>query len=493
MRIYDVAFYIAIFFLFGMLLGSFFGNEIFLVCILTLCISVFCFFFTQHQFMEKTGAGCQHNYLAFTSIALLAGFFYLSWYASFAFQITAPFSEQLRAEGFVANVAIRENSQALILKLRKPLYGRIQIVTSRYPEFRYGDIVSFEGEIEKPEGEFEGYYLSNRIAGVAVFPKIERIAENKGLRILSALFGFQERFLDGLRRTLPADEASFAGGLVVGNRSSPVSSTLREDLQKSGTSHLVALSGYNITIIIKSLMVALGLASFTRRFRFPLALIIVAFFVLMVGAQASIVRAALMGVIILLASESERLYSARNAIALTAFFMALWNPFVLAYDIGFQLSFAALLGIIYLKPAIERLLHMSRAKGFFSWREHMITTVSAQFAVLPLLLFHFESFSVAGFFTNVLILPVIPHTMFLSFITGVAGFVSGVLASSIGFLLHAILTYELTIIQFFAKIEFLRYNGGGGIAFVIVSYVLIVLFVARMMKKEKTSYAAVQA
>ena len=279
----------------------------------------------------------------------------------------------------------------------------------------------------------------------------------------------------------------------MGNRSSPVSSTLREDLQKSGTSHLVALSGYNITIIIKSLMVALGLASFTRRFRFPLALIIVAFFVLMVGAQASIVRAALMGVIILLASESERLYSARNAIALTAFFMALWNPFVLAYDIGFQLSFAALLGIIYLKPAIERLLHMSRAKGFFSWREHMITTVSAQFAVLPLLLFHFESFSVAGFFTNVLILPVIPHTMFLSFITGVAGFVSGVLASSIGFLLHAILTYELTIIQFFAKIEFLRYNGGGGIAFVIVSYVLIVLFVARMMKKEKTSYAAVQA
>ncbi len=476
MRIYDVAFWVAFFFLCGAFLADVFQNEVLFVVLLFACVFCACLFL-------------KNRFLAFTSVSLLIGFFYVSWYSSFAFQTNISFGEKVEAEGFVANVAIRENSQALTVKLRDPFHGRIQIVTSRYPEFRYGDMISFEGDIEKPEDEFEGYYLSNRIAGVSVFPKIERVADGKGSRIVGTLFAFQERFLDGLRKTLPADEASFAGGLIVGNRSSPVSQTLRENLQKSGTSHLVALSGYNITIIIKSLMVVLGLASCTRRFRFPLALIIVAFFVVMVGAQASIVRAALMGVIVLLASESERLYSARNAITLTAFFMALSNPFVLAYDIGFQLSFAALLGIVYLKPALERLLHLSRAPGIFSWKEHAMTTISAQLAVLPLLIFRFENFSGAGFLSNLLILPLIPFTMLLSFVTGVAGFLSRVLASSIGFLLHAVLTYELAVIQFFAKIEFLEYNGGGGIAFVLIYYIFAVFFVSRIMRKAETSYA----
>ena len=114
-------------------------------------------------------------------------------------------------------------------------------------------------------------------------------------------------------------------------------------------------------------------------------------FVVMTGGGASIVRAAIVGVLAYLAPLLGRVYAPRNGIVFAALFMTLENPNVLVYDLGFQLSFLALLGIIYLKPAIQKITGFGLEKGIFNWRDHLLTTASAQIMVAPILI---RSFSI---------------------------------------------------------------------------------------------------
>ena len=172
-------------------------------------------------------------------------------------------------------------------------------------------------------------------------------------------------------------------------------------MSKSGTTHLVALSGYNITILVKIIAGTLAFILSRRKALLGTILAIIAF-VIMAGAEASVIRAAIMGSIAAIAPFVGRLYAPRNAIAAAALGMALWNPNILAYDVGFQLSFLALIGIIYMKPALETLFKIQN-KGFLNWKENLATTASAQIMVTPLLIGTFGSISATSLISNLLI------------------------------------------------------------------------------------------
>jgi competence protein ComEC len=221
---------------------------------------------------------------------------------------------------------------------------------------------------------------------------------------------------------------------------------------------LVALSGYNVTIIVQAVtflfaFLLFGLAR-SRLLVFILSTFAILGFVIMTGAEASVVRAAIMAGIVLLANQVNRVYSFRNAVTFAALFMVLVNPKVLVFDIGFQLSFAALLGIVYLKPAIAKFFKAKPTPGFLSWREHLLTTISAQMAVLPILLGSFGFFSPIAFITNVLILTAVPMTMALGFLTAGLNLISYYFAQVSGWLVNVFLSYEIGIINIFSEIKF---------------------------------------
>jgi len=109
----------------------------------------------------------------------------------------------------------------------------------------------------------------------------------------------------------------------------------------------------------------------------------------MAGAEASVVRAAIMGFLVLLAKEAGRMYSFRNAVTFAAAGMAVFDPTILVFDIGFQLSFVSLLGITHLEPALKRFF--GERGSFLGWRENALTTLSAQLAVAPILIQNFGS------------------------------------------------------------------------------------------------------
>lgn len=332
----------------------------------------------------------------------------------------------LKSEGIVIETKQKINHQELILD------NKIKIITARYPKYKYGDRIMAAGDIKKSKSPF--------LNGVVSYPKIELLGENQGNIIKAQLLKWRLAFEDNIKRVLPHDKAVFLSGLTVGNVSE-ISKEFNERLKASGTTHLVALSGYNISIVLNFL----GWLGF-----WPSILLVIAF-VVMTGAEASLVRAAIMGIILLVAQRHQRLHSVRNAIIFAALVMVLFDPKILVFDVGFQLSFLAILGMVYLKPALEARFSWPTKKIWGGWlRKNFWITFSAQVAVLPLLVLRFGQFNPFSLLANLLVAEAIPYTMALGFLTGVLGFFSYQLSLAAAWTANILLTYEILVINFFA-------------------------------------------
>jgi competence protein ComEC len=214
---------------------------------------------------------------------------------------------------------------------------------------------------------------------------------------------------------------------------------------------LVALSGYNIAIIVVCSWLVFG-SLFPRKYVFWVTGISVLFFVLMVGGAASVIRAAIMGFLALIARETGRPYHMRNSITCAAAGMAIFNPTILRWDLGFQLSFLSLCGITYISPRIFDFLG-SKEGSFLNWKENAAATIGAQMAVVPLLALTFGSFSPLSIVANILILGLVPATMLLGFILSAIGLLIPSGAALLALPSHLILGYERFIIKFFAGIS----------------------------------------
>ena len=414
-------------------------------------------------------------------LACLAGIFYYHFYfIARAARTSIPFDTSIEFSGIVAaEPGHSAKSEYFSLRLAPPFRGEIRVVTAPDGGFRYGDALILRGSVQSPENE--------RDLPVSIFPKIERSGRNRGSPIHQALSNFKYELLDIFPRYLPAEEAAFLGGITLGARAS-FSPEFIAALAASGTTHLVALSGYNIAILV---FVIFGgyLWLFGRRAAFYITTIAILIFVIMVGAEPSVVRAAAMGFVILLARELGRPYGLPYALLWTAFFMILFDPSSLFLP-GFQLSFMSLLGIVYLSPLILKWLGSrpdadaaSGAMFLGGFRENAALTISAQLAVAPIALTNFGGISLTSFLANALILPFMPITMFFGFILLICGFIFpplGILAGLIG---HVLLAYEIAVIRFFAafSLPVTATLAGFGI---VLYYLLLIILVRRHQQSE---------
>jgi competence protein ComEC len=253
----------------------------------------------------------------------------------------------------------------------------------------------------------------------------------------------RDLFAENLMRALPEPAGSYIAGVLLGARSA-IPYDVKEAFRRTGTSHILALSGYNVTILARAL------ESIFNSFWISFAAIIL--FVGATGAASSLVRAAIMGVIVLVAKKYRRAYSAPHALALAVFAMLVADPALLFGDIGFQLSVAATLGLIYFEePIAWRIRFVPATLGF---RDALASTLAAEAATLPLVLFYFGFFSPAAPIVNMLVLPTIPAVMLSGFLVGISGFVSNILAGIFAWPAYLLAAYQLGIIQFFAHITF---------------------------------------
>jgi len=479
MKLHESAFYFIFFFLLGVLLASL--NLKFLAIAFITALTAVLFLFLNYFFKKPR---VNFKWLSIFSLLMIVGSIYYFWND---FQLRKNFSvvfdKKINFTGVVLDYPQKGASQKITVNLQRPFSGKILITLRPYPQFNYGDKINFEGVVKKPEGSYANYLAKEEILGISSFPKTKLIATKQGSKIKSALFFIKEKFVLVFQKTLPSEEAAFASGLTIGEKSD-FSKDLKDAMAKSGTTHIVALSGYNISVIVWAVALALGLL-FKRNTTFIITLLILVGFVLMAGAQASVVRAALIGAVVLMAKQIGRVYSFRNAISVSAFLMVLQNPKILVFDVGFQLSFLAFLGIVYLPPAFIKIFKLgdeTAGKKISEWKDILLTTISAQLAVLPVLISAFGRFSPLSILANILILWLIPFTMGVAFLAGFLGFFSYYLALFSGWFLHLFLYYELSVIKFFGKFS-PPVNLSFGFFTIALYYAALIIFIVMANKR----------
>ncbi len=468
MRIYDSAFYAVIFFLSGVFisgLGLKFIANFLIVALIAVLFLVFGFAKKNKKLFWLSGL----------SLFIIVGSFYYFAYEAYQFQTAKIiFNKEISFRGVVVNAARQANSQKLTVELAKPFAGKISVQARPFPDFNYGDLVEFKGIIKNLPQSSAVSFLKDGILGTVQFPITTLISENKGNFIKASLLSFKGKIVNIFQKIMPEEQSAFLSGITLGERAE-FSKEFKDQMSKSGTTHLVALSGYNISVLV---MVIFGAFSylFSRRICFWLTLSVIAGFVLMTGAEASVVRAAIMGGIILLAAQINRRYSFRNIIAVTAFVMVLINPKVLMFDVGFQLSFMALLGLVYFAPAFKNKFKIGNDAGFLSWKDNLLATLSAQVFVAPFLISYFGNFSFLSLLANILILCTIPLAMSLGFIAGAIGLFSVNMAVIFGWIVNLIVSYEIFAVKLFGNMDFLRINSIS-VPLIIAYYVFIVGFI----------------
>lgn len=406
------------------------------------------------------------------------------------------------------------DKQKLILKVKEInppgsdfvyfLEGRILITTDRFPEYHYGDFVEVEANLKAPENftdfDYQAYLAKDKIYSVTYWPKISQIgnycdSKDNGLQfekfkfktkfecvkisLFKNIFNFKEKFQNAILSSVPEPNAAYLTGILLGTRTG-FSQELTDAFNRTGTTHILAISGWNITIIVWVLSSML-LLFFKRNIAFWFSAAGIILFTILTGAEASVIRAAIMGFLILLAYGQGRIYNVTNAIVFAGFLMVLFNPRVLRFDAGFQLSFLATLGLIYFSPFIKKYFRF--LPEFFKIKENVVMTVSAQLMVLPLLLFNFKNFSLTSLPANILVLPLTPLSMLLGFLSGISGMLWSFLGQIFGMAAWAVSIYQLSVIKFFAGIPLSSFPISIHWIFLVVSYVLIFCFLIRKLTK----------
>ena len=314
-----------------------------------------------------------------------------------------------------------------------PVHGTILIRAPRFPEYGYGDRLLVSGLMETPP-EFEGFSYEEYLARQGIYsfigrPRVELMAEGQGSPIKTAVYAVKERARTTIARLVAEPEASLLQGIVLGVRAS-IPRDLYDLFNATGTSHILVISGANLTIIAALFSRVFGrLLGKRRAFWFTMGGI--GLYVLLVGAEPAVARAALMAGLYLTALYLGRQATAYVSLCASGLLLTAINSFEL-WDVGFQLSFAATLGLILFTPALdrfferglERVLPQERAKKLVRYlNDLLIVTLAAQILTLPLMLYHFGRVSLVAPLANLLILPAQPAIMIVGGLATVIGLI----------------------------------------------------------------------
>jgi competence protein ComEC len=300
-------------------------------------------------------------------------------------------------------------------------------------------------------------------------PKIKVISVGRGF--FRSAIDQGSLFRNRLNRIFPGDKGVLAGSLWLGG-SQNFSAELKGELKATGTSHIVAVSGYNVSILTITIFGLLR-RGVSRRFAFISTITMLIIFCVMTGASASVVRASIMGGLYLLEKAVGRKSPPMHAIALAGLLMILFNPYAI-YDLGFQLSFAAISGLVLLGEPLKFFVEKVSNLTLRSILGAGVETISAQIFALPILIFSFGTISVISPIVNALILPVVPLTMFAVLFVYFASLIAIPIGIFFGAFIDPILGYILGLIKVFSRLDFSVFALNASASWIVLLYIMIV-------------------
>jgi competence protein ComEC len=343
--------------------------------------------------------------------------------------------------------------------------GTALLSVPRYPAYHYGDVLLVKGNMETPPQlggfDYQNYLAHQELYSVMRYPEVEVLETGKGARPLAWIYSVRDRFSQTLARVLPEPQASLAQGIILGIRTN-IPASLEDDFVRSGTAHILAISGINLTIVA-GILVSLGIWAFGRRryIYIWVALSIIWLYTLLTGLHPSALRAAIMVSLFLTADLLGRQRSGIIALFLAAATMVGLNPQVL-WDASFQMSFGAMAGLIFICPPLQSLGRKAVTatvgeEGTLPRVANVLTdsfsvSLGAVLAIWPLIAYYFGIISWVGPLATFLALPVLPAIIVTGVLAGIFGLVLIPLGQAISWLTWLFLSYTMVVVKVFAAI-----------------------------------------
>ena len=362
------------------------------------------------------------------------------------------------------NLRVRAERLALPNGTELESEGLALVKAGRYPQRRYGDRVRVEGLLETPpvfeEFSYREYLARQNIHSVIRHAQVTLLAENQANPILYHLFAFKRYTQSTIASIIPEPQAALLTGILLGVETG-IPADLMDDFSATGTTHIIAISGFNITIIA-GIFAGLAQRLFGQRRAVWVAIAGVAVYTIFVGASAAVARAALMGILYLWGRHLGRATFAPVSLAAAAIGMTVLNPYTL-WDVGFQLSLAATAGLVFYTEPLECIFERALARCTSAERaqkivglvsEPLIVTFAAQITTTVIILYHFGRLSLVTLLTNFLILPAQPGVMIWGGAATLLGLVVRPLGQVVGWVAWVFLTYTIEVVRLTARVPF---------------------------------------
>lgn len=392
-------------------------------------------------------------------------------------------SPEVKDDYQIFKVSAIDSSESLYVQVRTPLY----------PKYKIGEMLKLSGKVtvpkiipphidkKSPAGaggfDYSSYLLTQNVGSEIFYPRIE-IIDDEAHTITEYLGRWKEDLINKINTNVSTPASSLANGMLFG--SSPSSRELTQTFRTAGLSHIIVLSGFNIAIVIAGVLFVLTFLPLMLRI--TVASISVVLFVMMVGAEASVLRATIMAFITLLAIVLGRQYVAHQALILSFFAIIMYEPYSLLHDVSLHLSFLATAGIVYLSQPFNIVFENIKNKNL---KELLITTSSAYFATLPYIMYTFGTVSSYALIANILVLPFVPVAMLISFLVVLFSYVSNVLSVVFGFIDSVLINIMIWIAQSIEYLPFSTFPLTISLKVMLLVYIFIMIGAMYLLWKRK--------
>ena len=377
-----------------------------------------------------------------------------------------------------------------------PVTGTLLVRVPQNQVYEYGQRMRVRGQLKTPpENEdfsYRDYLARDGVYSYMSIAEVTLLPGNAGNSVKVAVYKLKDRLLQKTYLLFNDPEASLLAGILLG-----VDTGLTQDLQNAfkntGTAHIIAISGFNIAIIA-GIFFSMFRNMFGERLGAVFAILAIAFYTFLVGAEAAVVRAALMGSISLLARQLGRRNDGLNALAVVALIMAVINPFVL-WDVGFQLSFLATLGLVlYAEPfsnftgnLISKMTKSANSTFTRIINDNVILTFAAQLTTIPIMAYHFKRISLISFVANPFILFVQPAVMILGGLAVFASLILQPLGQLIAWFAWPFSAYTIRMVELFDRVSHGTIYLGDSSFWIVTGFYILLFAVTLNWERIKTA------
>lgn len=379
------------------------------------------------------------------------------------------------------------------------IIGKVLLFIPAESDYRYGDILHLHGKLETPPAiddfDYKGYLANQGIDSVMRLPGIQLVDRGQGNGFIGWIYSLRHNMARSLSRILPEPQASLAKGILLGMRGN-IPQDLKDDFSRSGTTHILAISGQNLSIVA-GILISIGLWCFGRRHYIYiwLAMLVIVIYTLMTGISLPVVRSAIMTLLFLFAELAGRQRSAPTALAFAAAVMVGITPRVF-WDASFQLSFLSMAGLVVIAPGLQdfsrnTVTALFGEKGFYVSFTNLVldsfcVTLAALLAVWPVIAYYFGIISLVAPVSSLLAVPAMTAIIVTSALAGLLGIIFVPIGQVMGCAAWIFLSYLLLVVKSFAALPAASVPANfitSAFIFIYYACLLVIIWTAAHRKK----------